>query len=513
MSPISVAQGMLATIKNEDDPIEVKQTEARVMDLIAANVPNETFTSVSKTGKKTVREVPLYNAVFTEPMIKEIEANYKSLSVEKAHNKRVINVCKFLSTYEPTIPLNESLYRLSFYLIPNKNNLAKSTNNLIDFAKRILKGSQNNMLVDSALLIGGQGKSTVQQGLKNAVEEMGFSAGSCQLPTIRDGTQESFVKHEVCIDEDTKFEKVDYESLNKILDKGNITIKGKYVKEWSAKSIANILVGTNYLPNDVNARRYSIRMVDENFKLTDNYGRWGIPGSIEDDFSSYEKVVEWTTEAWINLFYYVNKYDIKPLTYSEKSFDYGLIYRLNKAFENQPTNEATIQQVVKFFEQTDGDKLDWKAKQNFSNKLFMLANQLKLPVVGVRKHNMYNVYDWNTALEIEESTPDDPLETIYCWFHNNENFKTPEKNDSDVLVEPKIEDSYEIEDSNNEEGDTIENSSEEPHAEVFGFENEKDNVKRRAWGLPTYEEQQIENKLKNMDKEQLIKILLSRLNQ
>jgi len=422
LAPESVAQGMLQLVENESNELELKKLAADMMDLIASSVPTRTTDAVNRLGKKTVTVTPAYNAIFTESMIKDINARYKELSVSKAHKKRFETAKNFLLNYKPTIPLSEALWRLSFYLIPNENNLAKSTNNLIAFTERIFQDTQNNMLVDSAMLLGGQGKSTVQTGLRNAAEIIGFNTSPCQLPSYRDGVQEAFVRNEICIDEDSKFEKVDYESLNKILDKSTITIKGKYIKEWSARSIANLLVGTNFLPTDVNARRYAIRMADENFKLEENFGKWTIPGKIGGGQTSYEQVVEWTTEGWLNLFYYCNKYKIKRQKYKETSFDYGLLYRIKKVLNDQGNNVASISDMIKLFEQTEGERLDWKLKQNFKNKLYMLATQLKLEIVGERKKNMFNTYDWTAALEIDDKTLDDPLERVYCYFHNNPDF-------------------------------------------------------------------------------------------
>lgn len=426
LAPDSVAQGMLMLCDDPEDHENLKKIKANIMDLICEKVPRVTTEIQTAKGTKTQTQ-PKYNAAFTEPMIKEIDARYKELSVSQAHQKRMNEVSEFLKTFKPTISLADALYRLSFYLIPDKNNLAKSTNHLIAFTRRIFEDTQNNMLVDSAILIGGQGKSTVQTGLRNAAELIGLSAASCQLPSVRDGTPEVFVRNEICIDEDSKFERIDYESLNKVLDKQQITIKGKYIKEWSARSIANVLVGTNFLPNDVNARRYSVRMVDETFKLEENFGKWDIPGQVGELSLSYSKVVDWTTDAWLNLLYYCNKYNIPKLDYKEKSFDYGLLYKIQKALKDQPSNLATISEMIRYFEQSEGgDIYNWNTKQSYKNKLYMLANQLKLEIVGERKRNMYNSYDWTEALCIEDKNLSDPLEFIYCFYHNNPAFQISE---------------------------------------------------------------------------------------
>lgn len=427
LAPDSIAQGILALCKDPDDEQEQKQHAANMMDLIADSVPKRTVENTTRNGKKTTTEVPLYNAYFTEAMIKEFQARYKELAVTTAHANRMEAMRNYLATFKPTISLGESLYRLSFYLIPNFNNLAKSTNCLIAFAKNILLDTRNNMLVDSAILLGGQGKSTVQTGLRRAVEQMGLGCAMCHLPSVNDGVQDVFVRNEICIDDESHFEKLDLDSLNKILDKSTVTIKGKYIKEWSARSVANVLVGTNFLPTDVNARRYSVRMVDENFKLEQNFGRFDIPGTAGDVFGdSYDKVVEWTTEGWLNLFYYCNKYDIPDQPYKETSFDYSLLYQLRKALDAQGSNVSNIMDLVKVIENTNGDIFDWRTKQSYKNKLFMLATQLKLEIVGERKHNMYNTYDWTAALEIDEAIPENPLERIYCYYNNKEEFKIKE---------------------------------------------------------------------------------------
>lgn len=427
LAPESVAQGILALCENSEDENEQKVHAANMMDLIAESVPKRVVETTTRAGKKTVTEVPLYNAYFTEAMIKEFQARYKELSVTVAHEQRMQTVKEFLKEFKPTISLGEALYRLSFYLIPNFNNLAKSTNHLIAFAKNILLDSRNNMLVDSAILLGGQGKSTVQTGLRKATELMGFGCAMCRLPTINDGVQDVFVRNEICIDDESHFERLDLDSLNKILDKSIVTIKGKYIKEWSARSVANVLVGTNFLPTDVNARRYSVRMVDENFKLEQNFGRYGIPGIAGDVFGdSYDKVVEWTTEGWLNLFYYCNKYDIPEIPYKETSFDYSLLYQLKKATDTQGSNVFNINDLVKTMEQVSGEVFDYRTRYSYKNKLFMLATQLKLEIVGERKHNIYNTYDWSAALEIDESMPDNPLDRIHSYFHNRDEFKLEE---------------------------------------------------------------------------------------
>ena len=353
-------------------------------------------------------------------MIKEIDADYKSLCVDRAHDKRMLQALEFLKAFQPTMSLGEALYRLSFYLIPNAENLKKSTNNLISFVKKMLLNQANNMLVDSAILLGGQGKSTVQKGLINAISTIGLKATMCHLPSLANGTQECFLENEVCIDDETTFKGIDYDSLNKVLDKSIINIKGKYIKEWQGHSIANVFVGTNFLPNDVNARRYSIRMVDENFKLIDNFGNWGIPGVKEDSFGdSYDKVVEWTTEAWINLIWYCNNYDIKPLPYKEIGFDYGLQYKIKKACDVTGTSEFTIDELSKTIQSIEDEQADYKSRQMLKNNLFILANRLKLEKVDEHR-NLYSTYDWADATEFDEAlSKDQPLEFIKNFFDSD----------------------------------------------------------------------------------------------
>lgn len=424
LAPFSVAKGMLALETDIDDDEQQSTNAANMMDLIKENTPKKITESINNQGKKTVVETPRYVPKFTEAMIKEIYAKFNQLSVEAAHSKRMKKVKEYLNEFKPTISLGESLYRLSYYLIPNENNLAKSTNNLIEFVKKILLEKSNGLLVDSALLIGGQGKSTVQQGLIRAAEQIGLSATMCHLPTRQDGVQDVFVKNEICIDDESHFERIDEDSLNKIVDKSVFTIKGKYVKEWQAKSIANILVGTNFLPTDINDRRYLIRMVDSDFQLKQNYGRWGIPGVVGDKYgNSYDQVLDWTTEGWVNLFYYCNKYDIKDQKYKEVSFDYNLLYHIKKALNDKGSNTATINEMIKYFEQIEDSVFDYITKRNYKNKLYKLANQLNLDVVGEKKRDMFNTYDWTAAMEIDEANYEDPLEHIYCYFNNKEEFK------------------------------------------------------------------------------------------
>lgn len=422
-APESVASGMIALNTSVDDVREQKENMASLMDFIAESTPKKVTEAINNSGKKTTTEVYLYKPIFTEAMIRDSFARFNELSVSKAHTERMKVVKEFFTSYKPTISLDEALYRLSFYLIPNKNNLAKSTNHLIEFVKKILLEQSNGLLVDSAILLGGQGKSTVQQGLLRATKQIGFNSTMCHLPTKQDGVQDVFVKNEICIDDESHFEKIDEDSLNKIVDKSTFTIKGKYVKEWSAKSVANILVGTNFLPTDVNDRRYLIRMVDSNFKLEQNYGKWTIPGVAGDKYgTSYEQVLDWTTEAWLNLFYYCNKYDIKEQKYKEMSFDYNLLYHIKKALTDKGSNTATINEMIKYFEQIEDTVFDYGTKRNYKNKLYKLANQLNLEIVGEKKRDMFNEYDWTETLDIDEANVDDPLETVYCYFHNNSDF-------------------------------------------------------------------------------------------
>ena len=422
LAPWSVARGMLALGDGTESVIKQKEHAAAMMNLIEKNVPEATYNQTSRNGKVTTVSAPKYKAIFTDTMIKEAEAYYNTLSVERAHKKRMENVRKYFETFKPTISLGEALYRLSFYLISNKNNLAKSTNNLISFAKKLLLEQPNNMLVDSAIMIGGQGKSTIQQGLISAVRKMGMSSSMCHLPSVQDGVQEAFVRNEVCVDDETTFQKLDIDSLNKILDKSDVTIKGKYVKEWQAKSISNVLVGTNFLPSDVNTRRYSIRMVDENFRLPANYGRWTIPGKMGDEFGdSYDLVKEWVEEGWLHLFYYCNKYEIPKCDFEEVAFDYNLQYRIKKAFDamDSQTPVASIDDLIKLMEQAEGDKIDYRTKYSLKGKLYILANQLKLNITEKHK-NMFSIYDWSKAMEIDETDLDvDTLERVYCFFHSD----------------------------------------------------------------------------------------------
>ena len=421
LAPYYVALGMVFLADgNYDDVLVQNRNASLIMEMMDAQVPVKEFTRTTASGKKVTEEAPLYSVNFTDSMMNEIKAYYNSLVVSKVHENRMAKVKKFLEDFQPTISLGDALYRTSFYLISNENNLAKSTNLLIKFVKGIFDNSRaNNMLVDSAIMIGGQGKSTIQKGLLQAAEEVGLGTSMCHLPTFNDGVQDVFVKNEICIDDETHFVGIDLDSLNKILDKSEITIKGKYVKEWSAKSVANILVGTNFLPNDINSRRYSVRMVDENFRLDANYGRWDIPGELGDDFGgSYNSVVEWVKEGWLNLFYYCNKYNVPAVPYKEVAFDYGLQYKIKKACNAQGHNDSNIHDMVRMFEQLEGDKFDYKTKSTLKNKLYILANQLKLDVVE-RHKNMESIYDWTKALEIDENFDKDSLEKTYCFFHSD----------------------------------------------------------------------------------------------
>ena len=132
----------------------------------------------------------------------------------------------------------------------------------------------------------------------------------------------------------------------------------------------------------------------------------------------------------MNLFYYCNKYDIKPIPFTETSFNYNLQYRLKKTLDESGQYELTIQEVIKNLELTEGDHFDYKSKQQLRNQLYILANQLELPIIE-RHHNTYSKYDWNKALDIDETYFDkDTLEKVYCFFHN-ERFDTPEFKSTD----------------------------------------------------------------------------------
>lgn len=422
-APHAVAKGMTILAEGDfENDLKNKVNEAKMMDLIASNVPMVTDSRMIK-GKRVDISSPAYNPVYTEAMLKEIEAEYKKLIVERAHELRLKNVKAFLDDFKPTISLGAALYRVSFYLISNPSNLSKSTNLTISFVKKMLLGQANNLLVDSAMLLGGQGKSTVQKGLMQAAERMGFNASMCHLPSLRGGTSEIFVNNELCVDDENNFKDIDFDSLNKVLDKSIITIKGKYIKEWSAKSISNILVGTNYLPTDVNARRYSVRMVDEAFKLIENFGRCEIPGTPGDQYgNSYDDVIEWTTEAWLHLFYYCNKYDLPELEYEEMNFDYGLQYKISEALRQSNQSNCNIRTLIQQMELVEGTTFDYKTKQRLTDQLFMLANRVNLPKTEAHK-SVYSVYDWSSLIQLDDTSNDvDTLEMVWGFFNNKERF-------------------------------------------------------------------------------------------
>lgn len=428
LAPHSVAKGMMILAEatpelGYDNEYQNKINAAKMMDMISSAVPTTSVTSTSATGARTTRDIPAYKAIFSEAMIKEVESDYKSLCVDRAHDKRMNQALTTLKAFTPTISLGEALFRLSFYLIPNLDNLRKSTNCLISFVKKMLLNQANNMLVDSAVLLGGQGKSTVQKGLMTAIQKIGLNATMCHLPSVANGTQECFLENEVCIDDETTFKGIDYDSLNKVLDKSVITIKGKYIKEWQGHSIANVFVGTNFLPTDVNTRRYSIRMVDENFKLIDHFGDCGIPGTKGDTFGdSYEKVVEWTTEAWMNLIWYCNKYDIRPLEYKEVSNDYNLQFKVKKVCDTTRESFFTVDDMAKAIQSCEEDT-DPRFKQVLRNNLFILANKLNLPKKEEHR-NMYSVYDWSPATSFDEAVGSErTLDFIRTFFMDSELFK------------------------------------------------------------------------------------------
>ena len=75
LAPLSVAQGMVLMADNDyENENNQRQNAAYMMDLIANNVPQIEETKTSKSGKKTVESYNKYSPVFTEAMIKEIEA-------------------------------------------------------------------------------------------------------------------------------------------------------------------------------------------------------------------------------------------------------------------------------------------------------------------------------------------------------------------------------------------------------------------------------------------------------
>lgn len=420
LAPYHVALGTVIALKGKyDNSYEKRKHYAEIMDLMKDNVPVEEFKKVAKNGKVTSETSPKYNVHFTDRMIDEVDARYNELSVSRMHKTRMAKVKEYISNFKPTISLGDALYRVSFYLICNESNLAASTKHLTSFVRSMFEENRaNNMLVDSAIMIGGQGKSTVQKGLLRAAQEVGMGAAMCHLPSIHDGVQDVFVKNEICIDDETHFSALDLDSLNKILDKSEVTIKGKYIKEWQAKSIANIFVGTNFLPQDVNVRRYAIRMVDENFKLGEHYGDWDVPGIPGDTFGdSYEQVVEWCKEGWMHLFYYCTKYVVPEIPYKEVGFDYGLQYKIKKACNEQGSNECDIVHMVRLIEAVEGEKFDYKTKSTLKNRLYQLANNLKLDIVE-RHKSMESIYDWTKALEIDE-TFENTLEKTYCFFHSD----------------------------------------------------------------------------------------------
>lgn len=388
---------------------------------------------------------PLYKSFFTDAMRNEVLSIYNTLWVKQAHSKRIKIAKSYLKSFNPTITLNEALYRLSFYLIPDDNNLAKSTKLLIDFASKILKDRPNNILVDSAINFGGQGKSLVQDGLVSAIEQIGLSGGYCDLPTYGNGVQAAFAHNEVCVVTDTKFSRLDDEAINNISDKKQITIKGKYVKEWQAKSIANILIGTNFLPVDLNRRRYSVRMLDNTFLLEDHYGNFDIPNTFEEVFA-------WVKEAWLNLIYYTYTYDLTSLSYQEKSFDYNLLGRIQQVLEDSPEKLGifSVDGMIKAFETLDDRKFDNNTFQYYKFNLGSLVRQLKLKPVATkskRKLSFYYVdYDWNSVIDIaEDDETKNGLEYVYNWFKNLKEYANyiPENCNESIACE-EVEESMSI---------------------------------------------------------------------
>ena len=131
------------------------------------------------------------------------------------------------------------------------------------------------------------------------------------------------------------------------------------------------------------------------------------------------KVVEWTTEAWINLIWYCNNYDIKPLPYKEIGFDYGLQYKIKKACDVTGTSEFTIDELSKTIQSIEDEQADYKSRQMLKNNLFILANRLKLEKVDEHR-NLYSTYDWADATEFDEAlSKDQPLEFIKNFFDSD----------------------------------------------------------------------------------------------
>lgn len=395
----------------------------------------------------SIEETPNFNVEFTTAWRDRIKAGvqeYRTI-IKKEISKKAFDTLTSNILYNDLTRMGHSLYMTGgFYLYPVENNLKSSTKHLLCWIRMMSYNRPNSILCDIAKNSGGQGKSTVHNALIDACSELSISASKGQyLPNGQ--TCPVYADSLIVNIEDTNWYGCRYEDLNNLADKSLFTVKGKYVKEYTTSSIANIVVSANHRPADSNQRRYAIREV------------WSALGNVTDFLDSdelpydndYDKFYADIVKAWKYLIVTVK-------SMSDKAF-VGLIDKLksseirstsvldnvyNTLFADRGTihsdfSRCTIARVANTYQGWSHCTEAIKSQVISNIKSYIRANSDKdcFKNVGTQRgeraeYNFNKIFDYYIdSVDTDNNDFDISLKKSYEFFHNEFLFPTTRQED------------------------------------------------------------------------------------
>lgn len=281
---------------------KIVQIEPLVNDYDLRSIIGEYYTLekgyISQTIDKNGNPKPKFEKSLSEAMISVCESKIKELQA----NNELTSQYKLFEAFidennKPKISKNEALKRCLFLSKTDEDSLNNHIACLMKYFSSLRK--TNGMLLLQGYIIGEQGKGTWMESLRQACNRIGLNFSDSAGITDKKVDPKVGSSFFMAIPE---YDGNYFPEMNDVMDKNNVTIKGKYVKEYQVKSIANLVGGTNTEVKDPNGRRYYTIKCDTTRTIHDNFGVCDFP----EDFTGIER---WVSEGIEALIWYANQPD------------------------------------------------------------------------------------------------------------------------------------------------------------------------------------------------------------
>ena len=410
---------------------------------ICDSIPTVDKETTDKNGNKSIKKIKTIKApLLSIATMSKIEHAFETTIIYKDDLK---SLNEWHKSYKPTKSLVESLYPLSYSYFNTNKNVINSTYNILSWCKGLYDNSApNGILIDVAKCTGGQGKNISQNALKKFLDSINYSHADSNFPNNNNSfTSDVWAMNSLVVVQDAKFNNLNYELINSIVDKENYTINKKGIQEYCARSHANIYTGTNFFPTDANDRRWLIRNLDSNKVAQDFLGMHGLPDKIE-------KFKDYLSECWANVIYYAKDYDIAYLN-DKRDFsatdDADYVEYIREACEAYSSTTVSISMIWRNFKGAHENIYTEAMKFSFTNTIKNIAkhNNIKKNI-----HHGYNGnIDWSAIITDDFKVVDELSSVDNTDVYDKLNVLITDVKATETTTETKADVAPEPENNNN----------------------------------------------------------------